>query len=653
MSLSVSSGFFSNLVDDTRHLLRNKELLGTTTVIVILLLLFIVLPVGSVLLRSFTVTYPTVTVFAKNKISDHADSENLVNQAILKSIKGVKGIEKIRTAREDETSLIIIRFQKIWDDLKGLHDIEDEIAKIKDDINPYVEKIEFKLGTETIKSLATYKKFFSTPYYHSALKNSLILATSTTLIIILLAFIFAYLTVNGPKPIQIPLRILVLVPFVAPRIVFALSLILLGGRMGLVTQFFDLPFNIYGWPGVIIAQVITFLPVGYLLIENVLKSMESNIEDAAIDMGASDIDILFRITIPLAAPGILKGALLVFILSLADFANPMLIGGEVPFLVKDAYLIYIGENDLELTAVFCVMLVIPSLIVYIFHEYVLKGKKYTTIVGNPQQSGKRKISTKILILMMAVAIPVSILIVASLSMIFIGAFTKIIMINNSFTLEHFMTTNGLRSLITSIKFALSSALIAPILGVTIAYILIRKRIPLKGVLEFTTLLGFAVPGTVIGVGYILFFNTPHLYGIIPILTGTFTIIVINEIFRNLSVSLEAGVSKLHQIDVSIEEAAIDMRASSFRVYVNIVLPLISSALVAGFIYTFMVAMIAISSVIFLISPGNMLASIFILSVGKQGFMGMACAISVMLILAVGACLGALWLLSKYMRTTLL
>jgi len=251
---------------------------------------------------------------------------------------------------------------------------------------------------------------------------------------------------------------------------------------------------------------------------------------------------------------------------------------------------------------------------------------------------------------MSVAIPISILIIVSISIIFVGAFTKIIMINNSFTFEHFMTSSGIRSLITSVKFALSSALIAPILGVTIAYILVRKRIPLKGVLEFTTLLGFAVPGTVIGVGYILFFNTPHLNGLIPILTGTFIIMVINEIFRNLSVSMEAGVSKLHQVDISIEEAASDMRASDFRVFLSIALPLIASSLVAGFIYTFMVAMIAISSVIFLISPGKMLASIFILSVGKQGFMGMACAISVMLILVIGACLGALKLLSKYTKT---
>ena len=157
--------------------------------------------------------------------------------------------------------------------------------------------------------------------------------------------------------------------------------------------------------------------------------------------------------------------------------------------------------------------------------------------------------------------------------------------------------------------------------------------------------GFAVPGTVMGIGYILFFNSPPLK-----LTGTFIILIINEAFRNLSVSLEAGVGKLHQIDIAIEEAAIDMGASSFRTFTRVVLPLISSALAAGFVYTFMVGMIAVSAVIFLITPGNNLASLYILAVAEEGFLGMACAISVMLIAVVMICLGGLKLLAHYTKT---
>jgi iron(III) transport system permease protein len=398
---------------------------------------------------------------------------------------------------------------------------------------------------------------------------------------------------------------------------------------------------------VIIAQVITFLPLGYLMIENVLRSLGTNLDDAASDMGATDADILFKITIPLSAPGILKAALLVFIMSIADFGNPMLIGGGVPFLATKAYFIWISESNLEMAAVFCVFLVIPSMIIFIIHEYLLKGKMYTTIGGKPQQTEKRKISAKILVPMLVVAVPVSLMIVVCFGMIFIGAFTKILMIDNRFTLEHFESTNGIRSLLTSLKFAFSAAMIAPLIGVTLSYILVRKRIPLKRVIEFMALLGFAVPGTVIGIGYILFFNSPPFK-----LTGTFAIMVINEAFRNLSVSLEAGVSKLHQIDIAIEEAAIDMGANAFQTFTRVILPLISSALLAGFLYTFMVGMIAVSAVIFLITPGNNLASLYILSVAEEGFLGMACAISVMLIAVVLACLGTLKLLARYTGSTL-
>jgi iron(III) transport system permease protein len=620
---------------------------GVTSVLVLLLLVFIVFPIGGVLLKSFTVTFPTVTLFAENKLSDQAEAESKVTQAILTALKSLQGIEEMRPETQGKRSVIVIRFRKNWDDMRGLNDAKRALKKEEEKLAPYVAKIDFKLGQETINSLGTYVDFFSKKYYWAALRNSILLAIVTTILVVCIAFCFAYLGLKGPYFVRGPLRLLGLLPLIAPPFIFALSLIVIGGRKGILTKALMLPFHIYGWPGVIIAQAITFLPLGYLMIENVLRSLNPNLDDAASDMGATETQILFKITIPLAAPGILKAALLVFIMSIADFGNPMLIGAGVPFLATKAYFIWISEANLEMAAVFCVFLVIPSMIIFIAHEYILKGKMYTTIGGKPQQTEKRKLSLKIFSPMMAIATPVSLMIVLCFGVIFFGAFTKILMIDNSFTLEHFESTNGIRSLMSSLKFAFSAALIAPVIGISLSYILVRKRIPLKKVVEFVALLGFAVPGTVMGIGYIIAFNSPPLK-----LTGTLAIMVINEAFRNLSVGLEAGVSKLHQIDVAIEEAAVDMGASAFQTFFKIVLPLISSAFIAGFIYTFMVGMIAVSAVIFLISPGNYLASLYILSVAEEGFLGMACAISVMLILVVLACLGALRLLTKYSKSAI-
>lgn len=647
MGISLQNSFLQDLAGDTRNFLRNPGLAVVTSVAAVLILVFIVFPIGSVLVKSFTVSFPTVSVRCQNSVSTMPDSEKLVTKTILSAFKSIEGIEKTRVTTEDDRTVIVLRFRKDWDDLRGLNDVKRALKKIKGTLDPFVENIKYGLGQETIKSFANYVDFFSRSYYYKALRNSIILAITATALIIPIAFCFSYLGLKGPGLIKGSLRLIALLPLVAPPFIFALSLILIGGRMGILTKLLHLPFNLYGWPGVIIAQVITFLPLGYLMIDNVLKSLGSDLDDAASDIGASGVDILFKITIPLAAPGILKATLLVFIMSIADFGNPMLIGGGVSFLATDAYLLWIGENNLEMAAVFCIFLVLPSLIIFIINEYLLKGKGYTTIGGKPQQSEKREISRTIFYPMMTITTIMSLMILLCFGMIFIGAFTKIIMIDNSFTLEHFWSPNGIRSLLTSLKFSLGAALIAPTIGVTLSYILVRKRIPLKRVVESMALLGFAVPGTVMGVGYILFFNSPPLK-----LTGTFMIMIINEAFRNLSVSLEAGVGKLHQVDISIEEAAIDMGANTFRVFTRIVLPIISSAFVAGFIYTFMVGMIAVSAVIFLITPGNNLASLYILAVAEEGFLGMACAISVMLIVVVMACLGALKLLSRYTKTSI-
>ena len=638
--------FFKRLADDTRTFFRNPGLVFISVVVVALVCLFIVYPIMSVLLKSFSVAYPTVVIRYQHNLADVQTRDQKLVNPVVRTLESLDG--RIHTRVEEEgphTVAVILRFQKGWDDLRGVNSAKRALKTIKEELSPYYEKVRFRLRKERVTSEDTYREFFSKSLYWHSLRNSIVLAVVSTCLIVWIAFCFTYVGLRGPPRLRPVFRTIGLIPLVAPPFIFSLSLILLGGRSGVVTRLLHLDINLYGWPGVIIAQVITFLPLGYLMIENVLRSLGSNLEDAAADMRASDYQILFKVTVPLSYPGILKAALLVFLMCIADFGNPMLISGNVHFLATDAYLYWVGENNIEMAAVFCVFLIIPSMLMFIIHEFVLRGKSYTTIGGKPQQAEDRPISPKIFIPMMAVVGPVSILIVSCFGMIFLGAFTKILMIDNSFTLAHFNSPNGIRSLVTSVKFALSAACIAPLIGVTLSYIFVRKRIPFKRVLEFISLLGFAVPGTVMGVGYILAFNSPPLK-----LTGTFVIMVINEAFRNLSVSLEAGSSKLHQIDASIEEAAVDMGAGAMTTFFRIVLPLISSALLAGFIYTFMVGMIAVSAVIFLISPGNNLAALYILAVAEQGMLGMACAISVMLIGVVLLCLGALKLITRYTET---
>lgn len=413
-----------------------------TTVAAVLIFVFIVFPIGSVLQKSLTVSYPTVSIHYRHNIATPCDLEKKLIQPVMAVLSSVSGLVKSSVVREDPTTvLIFLRFEKFWDDLKGLNDAKRAIRPIQSTIEPHIEKVKYKLSRERIYSTETYKDFFANSYYWHSLRNSIILAVVSTTIITVIAFFLAYVGLRGPRGARGPLRMIGLLPLVAPPFIFSLSLILLGGRSGVITKLFDLDFNLYGWPGVIIAQVITFLPLGYLMIENVLRSLGTNMEDAATDMGATDYDILFKITIPLSLPGILKAALLVFLVAIADFGNPMLISGNVHFLATDAFLYWVGENNLEMAAVFCVFLIIPSMLMFMIHEFILKGKSYTTIGGKPQQEEERPISGKILYPMLAVVIPVSMVIIACFGMIFLGAFTKILMINNTFTLEHFNSPN--------------------------------------------------------------------------------------------------------------------------------------------------------------------------------------------------------------------
>jgi iron(III) transport system permease protein len=477
-----------------------------------------------------------------------------------------------------------------------------------------------------------FLEFFSRRAYYRALINSLILSTSSTLLVTATGFVLAYLVTRGPRTLRGPFTFVSLLPFVAPPFAFSVALIILAGRRGILTQFLGLNVSIYGWPGVLVVQLVSFLPIAFLLIENVLVSLDPSLEDAADDLGARPGRVLFTVTIPLAWPGTLKAALLVFILAIADFGNPMIIGGGMSLLATDAYLLAVGEQNLRMASVLSVFLVIPSLFLFAIHRYLLRETRVTTITGNLASSQSRRSSPIILLPMLAAAAVVGLTILALFGVVFAGAFTEAIGPRNNFTLAHFGSRFGLQYLWTSIKMGLAAGFLAAIGGTVLAYILERKRIPGRGGIEFLTLLGLSVPGTVLGLGYLLAFHNPPVA-----LTGTFLILVLNTGFRELPAAMEAGMSKLRQLDLAIEEASADLGVGPVGTFLKVVVPNIGSAFMAGLIYAFMTGMITVSAIAFLVSPGANLASIYILQLAEMGYLGEGCAISVMLIAIVFAC----------------
>ncbi|MFD1928494.1 ABC transporter permease [Sporosarcina siberiensis] len=486
-------------------------------------------------------------------------------------------------------------------------------------------------------TLQYYERFFQTPNYFRALKNSVSVGLISTLIIILISLPFALYVTRSKSVVSKAYRGIALLPLVAPPFIFSLALIILFGRRGIVSSFlndtFGIEFSIYGFWGVVIAQVLGYFPIAYMMIESSLRSINANLEDASHDLGAGQGRTIQKITFPLASGGILKAALLVFVMALADFSNPLVIGGNEPFLASEAFALVTGRQNLEMAAVLGIFLIVPSLLIFLYQTYFMSAID-TTSIDSTSGSENLPLNTKIKSVTFVISSLMVFFIVTMFFMVIAGAFVKIIGVNNTFTLEHFSDRSGWKYMYNSVIVSFFAAILAAGLGMLQGYLTARKNIPAMKFLEFIALFGLAVPGTVIGIGYILIFNGPPFF-----LTGTVLLLVMNMTFRKIGVGLEAGISKLGQMDVTMEEASSDLGASRFYTFRKVVLPLLSPAFMVGFVYTFMTSMISVSSVIFLISPGTNLASVYILNLANQAAIGRASSMSFILILIVVACMG--------------
>lgn len=490
-------------------------------------------------------------------------------------------------------------------------------------------------------TLSYYAKFFAKGYYFRSLLNTLLLGFINTIICLIVGFCLAYLTTRGPFSLRKPLKVITMMPLIAPPYLFAISLIILFGRNGVLTNSLGIHWNLYGFTGVVIAQNLAFIPLAFLMIENTLMSLNPNLEESAYDLGASEMRIIRTITIPLLAPGILKAGLLVFVMTIAEFGNAAILGGRTPFLAPDTYTMIIGEADFEMGSVLSVVLIVPCIVIFFLHNYLLTGKKFTTIGGKPVASEPRKMTPLVKVPFLLIGFLSVSAVVISFGVVLLASFTKILGVNNTFVLSHILNFESNRAIYNSIQVSLIAALIGASIGTLLAYVIVRGKFFGRTFIEMISLSGFALPGTVIGIGYLLAFNTPPFK-----LTGGMMILALNCVFRFLAVGVEAGISKLHQINIEIEEASADLGANFLTTFYKIVLPIMFPAFIAGFLYTFMTAIVSLSAVVFLVSPGFELAAVKIFDAAVYGEIGVASATTMKLVLIVVLCMILLNYLTK-------
>lgn len=499
---------------------------------------------------------------------------------------------------------------------------------------PLVNVLWASFRTPSGFGLDNYELMLTRRLYRNALRNSLGVGAMVGVIGVALGYVCAYVIERTDVPFKRALHVLTILPIISPPFAGAVSILFLFGFNGLITkQLLGLQgFSIYGFHGVVLSQVFTFAPIAYLSLRGVLAGINPTLEDAALNVGASRWQVFWRVVFPLSLPGVASAFLVVLIESMADFGNPLVLAGAAfPMLAPQAFLEITGSFNLPRGAMLAVILLLPSITAFAIQRYYISKRQYVTVTGKPTASTTKAVSRPAKWVLFGVVVAFATVVLLFYGVILIGAITNVWGFDYTLTLRHFqyVLSTGWDTVKDTIIVAVTSTPVSGLLGMLIAFLVVRKRFPGRRAMEFVSILNFAVPGTVAGIGYILAFNKPPL-----ILTGTLAILVLNFVFRYVPVGIQSGIAVLRQIDPSIEEAAQNLGASALVTFRKVTLPLIAPAFFSGLVFAFVRAMTAISAAIFLVSANWNLMTVQILNQVGSGRLGVAAAFSMVLLLIV-------------------
>ncbi len=454
----------------------------------------------------------------------------------------------------------------------------------------------------------------------------------------LAGLVLALVQVRTNFRFKLTLHTIALVPVISPPFAVAMSVITLFGRSGLISKdFFGVRYDITGLDGLLIAVSVSLMPIAYLNFVGMLKAFDGALEEAATDLGGGLVYRFRTVVFPLLAPGIANSFLLLFVSAIADLGTPVLLGGEYDVLSSRIYLAIIGEFNLDKAAVFSVMLLFPAIIVFGAQYFWLRKKEYITVTGKPagvpRPIDQRRVTWPLYSLACAIAAFIALV----YGYIIVGAFTKVWNINFDPTFEHIrfvLSGAGREALVDTIALALVATPIAAFAGLIIAFVITQRDFRGRGLLDFASVLGVAIPGTIIGIGLLLAYNTPLLGGLIPELTGTAAILVLAFTIRSLPGVVRVAVGALNQLSKNLEEASISLGATPTQTFAKVILPLIRPAMFSSLVWSFARSMTSLSPIVFLVTPEWRIMAAQILNEADQGRFGNAAAYSVVLVTVV-------------------
>ncbi len=515
--------------------------------------------------------------------------------------------------------------------------------------------------TENGFTLDVFRRIMGMTNFRRAITNTLKVGFLVGIASALIGLLFAYVEVY----VQLKTRLLgglfkvvSMLPVVSPPFVLSLSMIMLFGKSGIITRYLLHIYDnsVYGFWGIVIVQTLTFFPVCYMMMKGLLKNIDPSLEEAARDMGATRFKVFITVTLPLILPGLGNAFLVTFIESIADFANPMIIGGSYDTLATTIYLQITGAYDKQGAAAMAVVLLCITLLMFLVQKYYLEAKSTATLSGKASRA-------RMLITDRSVTVPLSTLCtLLALFVVLMYICVPFGALFRTWGYDFHLTTKWFAQVFNRYKcfkafrdsflLSLIASPITALLSMIISYLVVKRTFRSKGFIEAVSMLAMAVPGTVLGIGYIRGFSSGVFHtGFLQSLYGSGTILIIVFIVRSLPTGTRSGISALRQIDKSIEESAYDMGADSLKVFMTVTLPLIKDSFLSGLVTAFVRSITAISAIILLVTPQFLLITVQINEFAEKGSYGIACAFATILIAITYSSVLLMNLFIKYFGTS--
>jgi iron(III) transport system permease protein len=507
-------------------------------------------------------------------------------------------------------------------------------------VYPTLSVLVASLGVEGRPSFGSYISVFTQRRFYSAVWGSLLVAAAVSVCSTTLGLILSLTVFRTPLPLRGLFAFCAVIPMIIPGFVSTLSYIFLFGRNGLITyRLLGWSWDIYSWKSVLIIQTLDFTAIGFLMISAVLVGVDGRVEDAARSLGSSDLEVLSTVTLPLIRPGIVGALLLTFLRSIADFGTPLILGGKFDTLASASYIQLIGTYDMEMAATLNTVLLVFSLIVFFAYTRTQLASTRVRTIAAEEKPKALTLPAPIQAEMWIIGLFFSLVVLSLLLSVFLAAFTRHLGGDFALTLEHFriLPQRGWNSTLNTLLFATVTSVVMSLLGLTVAYLVTRTRFRGRWLLDLLATLPFAIPGTLMGVGFALAFSRPPL-----LLTGSWTIVIAVTVIRELPLGVRAGVSVLSQQDRAIEEASESLGAARITTFFRIVMPLARPALVVSALYAFVSTVQTVGAIIFVINPRNKVLSVDVFEAIYRSDIGDAAALSLLMIVLAALGVGAIF-----------